>query len=77
MSECAALNPDSDVDEDEGQFFYNEDEVMAGVDPHLREAMMDHFDSLLEPPQTDDLQELIADDPGRFDDPDEGDDNVI
>ncbi len=73
MSDCAALNPDSDVDEDEGQFFYNEDEVLAGVDPQLREAMMDHFDSLLEPPPTDDLQELIADDPGRFDDPDKED----
>ena len=60
MSDCAAMNPDSDVDEDEGEFFYNEDEVMAGVDPERRETMLDHFDSLLEPPPGDDLQEVMA-----------------
>ena len=59
MSDCAAMNPDSDVDDDEGEFFYNEDEVMAGVDPERREAMLDHFDSLLEPPPGDDLQEVL------------------
>mmetsp|Transcript_17044 Transcript_17044/g.47600 ORF Transcript_17044/g.47600 Transcript_17044/m.47600 type:complete len:232 (-) Transcript_17044:664-1359(-) len=75
MSECAALNPDSDMEEDDGQFFYNEDEVMSGVDPDRREAMLDHFDSILQVPQEDELEELIADDPGRFEDADKEEDN--
>mmetsp|Transcript_42580 Transcript_42580/g.109006 ORF Transcript_42580/g.109006 Transcript_42580/m.109006 type:complete len:224 (-) Transcript_42580:473-1144(-) len=71
MSECAAMNPDSDMDDDEGEFFYNEDEVAAGADPAQRETMLAHYDSILRGPEDDDLEELMGDDPERFDDAEE------
>lgn len=44
--------------DDEGDFFYNEDEVMAGADPEQREAMLAHYDSILRGPDEEELDEV-------------------
>ena len=54
-----------------GEFYYNEEEVLSGAGAEARAAMLDHYDSLLTMPTAGELDELIADDPGRFEDDDE------
>ncbi|GFH15656.1 predicted protein, partial [Haematococcus lacustris] len=39
LCDCAALNPDSE-NEGEGDFYFDEAEVMAGLDPATRAALM-------------------------------------
>ena len=46
-------------DEEEGDFFYDEDEVLAGADGETRAAMLDHYDSLLTMPRADELDEVL------------------
>eukprot|EP00191_Tetraselmis_sp_GSL018_P010728 CAMPEP_0177618470 /NCGR_PEP_ID=MMETSP0419_2-20121207/25598_1 /TAXON_ID=582737 /ORGANISM="Tetraselmis sp., Strain GSL018" /LENGTH=145 /DNA_ID=CAMNT_0019117381 /DNA_START=280 /DNA_END=717 /DNA_ORIENTATION=+ len=66
ISECATLNPDTDMDDEEGDFYYDEEEVEAGVDPETREAMYGLYDSLLN--SAEDLDELVGGNPERFED---------
>ncbi|MEW5306222.1 MAG: hypothetical protein WDW36_008704 [Sanguina aurantia] len=72
LCDCAALNPDDVADEDGvGEFFFDEDEIMAGLDPETRAAVVAHQLSSgldLEEGGEEDLQQLVAGDPGRFDD---------
>lgn len=50
---------DDDEESAEAEFFYNEDEGIAGVNGHDRQAMLDHYDAVLELPATaDDLGEV-------------------
>lgn len=73
LCDCAALNPDpgQEGDDEDAEFFYDEDEVLAGAGNGSRAAMLDHYDSLLQMPRADDLDELVAEDPERFDDAEE------
>ncbi|CAL8464249.1 g3784 [Coccomyxa elongata] len=73
LCDCAALNPDpgQEGDDEDAEFFYDEEEVLAGADDGSRAAMLDHYDSLLQMPRADDLDELVAEDPERFDDAEE------
>lgn len=60
---------DDDDDDDGGGFFYDEDEVMRGAGAEGRRAALDRFDEMLRiDPGVDDL---IRDDPGRFEDDDD------
>ncbi|KAG2422689.1 hypothetical protein HXX76_015853 [Chlamydomonas incerta] len=80
LCDCAALNPDSEV-EGEGDFFFDEAEVMAGLDAGTRAAVM--AERLAEGMELadgeeegangapEDLQELVGDDPSRFEDDDD------
>ena len=90
LCECAAMNPDDDDAEEEdddlgmgmgmgggggaGEFYYNEEEVLSGAGAEARAAMLDHYDSLLQMPTAGELDELIQNDPGRFEDDDEEED---
>ncbi|KXZ42324.1 hypothetical protein GPECTOR_161g123 [Gonium pectorale] len=77
LCDCAALNPDSEV-EGEGDFFFDEAEVMAGLDPDTRAAViaerleggMELEGEAAENGEAD-LRELVGDDPSRFEDDDE------
>ncbi|EIE24935.1 hypothetical protein COCSUDRAFT_62344 [Coccomyxa subellipsoidea C-169] len=73
LCDCAALNPDpgQEGDDEDAEFYYDEDEVLAGAGGESRAAMLDHYDSLLQMPRADDLDELLAEDPERFEDADE------
>jgi len=67
MSEGAALNPDPDDgtgDGDEGDFFADEDELLAGVSTQQL-SMLERYESMLAAPAQ------AADDDGRFDDAEE------
>ena len=71
LCECAAMNPDDDEDEedDDGGLFFDEDEVMRGAGADGRAAALERFDAMLQiDPGVD---ELIRDDPGRFEDDEE------
>ena len=71
LCECAAMNPDDDEEEeeDDGGLFFDEDEVMRGAGADGRAAALERFDAMLQiDPGVD---ELIRDDPGRFEDDDE------
>jgi nucleotide-sensitive chloride channel 1A len=71
LCECAAMNPDDDEDEeeDDGGLFFDEDEVMRGAGADGRAAALERFDAMLQiDPGVD---ELIRDDPGRFEDEEE------
>ena len=37
-----------DEETGEAEFFYNEEEVLAGVNGHDRQAMLDHHDAMLQ-----------------------------
>ena len=54
-----------------GEFYYNEEEVLSGAGAEARAAMLDHYDSLLQMPTAGELDELIQNDPGRFEDDEE------
>ena len=45
-------------DNEDAEFFYDEEEVLAGADSGSRAAMLDHYDSLLQMPRADDLDEV-------------------
>jgi len=72
LCDCAALNPDSDIDdEDAGDFFFSEAEVMA--DPEARAAMLAARMAAAGVEgggaDDDDMEELVGGgDPGRFED---------
>mmetsp|Transcript_14410 Transcript_14410/g.31164 ORF Transcript_14410/g.31164 Transcript_14410/m.31164 type:complete len:231 (+) Transcript_14410:55-747(+) len=72
LCDCAALNPDTE-EEGEGEFFFDEAEVMAGLDDETRTALVaaQAAGMQLEEQGANDLEELVGDDPGRFED-DEG-----
>ncbi|KAG2485070.1 hypothetical protein HYH03_016167 [Edaphochlamys debaryana] len=75
LCDCAALNPDSEV-EGEGDFFFDEAEVMAGLDPSTRAAVIaERLEGGMDLGEGEDggedLQELMGDDPGRFEDEDD------
>lgn len=65
LCDCAALNPDPE-EEGEGDFFFNEEEVMAGLDDETRAAVVAHQTAGM------DLDDLVGDDPSRFEDEDGG-----
>ncbi|PNH08916.1 Chloride conductance regulatory protein ICln [Tetrabaena socialis] len=82
LCDCAALNPDSEV-EGEGDFFFDEAEVMAGLDPTTRAAVIaDRLEGGMDlgggaegeaeaNGAPEDLRELVGDDPSRFEDDEE------
>ncbi|KAA6421981.1 MAG: chloride conductance regulatory ICln [Trebouxia sp. A1-2] len=79
LCQCAALNPDP-VDEDDsdgGEFFYNEDEVLNGVGAENRAALLDHFDAMLDDSDQHELEELTGEDPDRFADPEDDDEEGV
>jgi hypothetical protein len=47
-------------DDEEGDFFYDEEEVLAGAGGQARAAMLDHYDSLLDMPRADQLDEVLS-----------------
>lgn len=49
-------------DDEDAEFFYDEEEVLAGAegDASARAAMLDHYDSLLQMPRADELDEVGA-----------------
>jgi nucleotide-sensitive chloride channel 1A len=59
-----------------GEFYFNEEEVLSGAGAEARAAMLDHYDSLLQMPTAGELDELIQNDPGRFEDDDEEDEEA-
>ncbi|EFJ48103.1 hypothetical protein VOLCADRAFT_120923 [Volvox carteri f. nagariensis] len=80
LCECAELNPDSEV-EGEGDFFFDEAEVMAGLDPQTRAAVMaerlegamdlgedGEGQEAVENGAREDFEQLVGDDPSRFED---------
>jgi len=72
LSECAALNPDSDDgDSEEGTFFYNVDNALANMSTAVMENAMEDLE--IEDGQGD-LDELVGDDPERFEDAEEEED---
>ncbi|GIL60693.1 hypothetical protein Vafri_15226 [Volvox africanus] len=82
LCECAELNPDSEV-EGEGDFFFDEAEVMAGLDPQTRAAViaerleegmdLDVDQEAEENGAREDLEQLVGGDPSRFEDEDDQD----
>lgn len=44
----------------EGEFFYDEDEVIAGASGDEHAEMLDHLDSLLQMPRAADLDEVCC-----------------
>ncbi|KAK3255313.1 hypothetical protein CYMTET_35500 [Cymbomonas tetramitiformis] len=75
LCDCAALNPDPDFDDQEdgaGEFYFDEEEIINGVGAEDRANMLDRFDAMLEMPTAGDFDQLISEDPGRFEDEDEG-----
>ncbi|GIL88781.1 hypothetical protein Vretimale_19626 [Volvox reticuliferus] len=83
LCDCAALNPDSEV-EGEGDFFFDDAEVMAGLDPQTRAAVMaerleegmdlDVDQEAEENGAREDLEQLVGGDPSRFEDEEDEDD---
>ncbi|KAF8071281.1 mnmA [Scenedesmus sp. PABB004] len=71
LCECSALNPDSDAEEEGGaQLFFDDAEVLAGLPDDQRAALLAaRAEGALG--VADDLDELMADDPERFEDDDE------
>ena len=47
-------------DEEDAEFYYNEEEVLAGAQGEQRAAMLDHYDSLLQMPRAAELDEVLA-----------------
>jgi len=81
FSDCALLNPDldDDMNDDEGEFFYNEEEVMNGINNSSTEeraaksAKLAHWDTVFKEPTEEQLAAMGAPAPGQFDDPAEKD----
>lgn len=70
LCDCAALNPDAD-DEDgdeEGGFFCNEEEILAGAGGDERADILSRFDAMLQIPSSEGVEEMIVNDPERFQD---------
>eukprot|EP01026_Neomeris_dumetosa_P076151 TRINITY_DN814_c0_g1_i4.p1 TRINITY_DN814_c0_g1~~TRINITY_DN814_c0_g1_i4.p1 ORF type:complete len:270 (+),score=37.96 TRINITY_DN814_c0_g1_i4:50-811(+) len=63
MCECASLNPDLDCEEEDGMF-YDEEEVYNGLTEDDILAMIESGNL-----QEQELEQLMQEDPGRFDDP--------
>eukprot|EP00878_Enallax_costatus_P022536 GHUV01023910.1.p2 GENE.GHUV01023910.1~~GHUV01023910.1.p2 ORF type:complete len:182 (+),score=61.96 GHUV01023910.1:677-1222(+) len=78
LCECSALNPDSDVEEEGGaSLFFDEAEVLAGLPSEQRAAVLaaraEGALGLQDGEDAAELDELMADDPERFEDDDEVD----
>ena len=60
LCDCAAKNPDPNqsADEEDGDFFYDEDEVLAGANGQERSDRLDHFDSLLQMPRGEEFEQV-------------------
>eukprot|EP00199_Chlamydomonas_sp_CCMP681_P005642 CAMPEP_0119104500 /NCGR_PEP_ID=MMETSP1180-20130426/2695_1 /TAXON_ID=3052 ORGANISM="Chlamydomonas cf sp, Strain CCMP681" /NCGR_SAMPLE_ID=MMETSP1180 /ASSEMBLY_ACC=CAM_ASM_000741 /LENGTH=230 /DNA_ID=CAMNT_0007089275 /DNA_START=13 /DNA_END=705 /DNA_ORIENTATION=- len=74
LCDCAALNPDPEI-EGEGDFFFDETEIMAGIDDTTRaEIMAARMEGLNADGE---LNELVGEDPGRFEDAEEEEEEVV
>lgn len=74
LCDCAALNPDPEVegDDPDGDFFFDEDEVLEGAEGDEREEMLSRFDEMLQiSPDMENVHELVLDDPERYEDEEE------
>eukprot|EP00242_Pyramimonas_sp_CCMP2087_P009216 CAMPEP_0198209434 /NCGR_PEP_ID=MMETSP1445-20131203/15818_1 /TAXON_ID=36898 /ORGANISM="Pyramimonas sp., Strain CCMP2087" /LENGTH=217 /DNA_ID=CAMNT_0043883205 /DNA_START=119 /DNA_END=772 /DNA_ORIENTATION=+ len=74
LCDCAALNPDPEVEGDdaEGDFFFDEDEIHEGAEGDEREEMLNRFDEMLQiSPDMENVHELVLDDPERYEDEEE------
>jgi len=66
FSECASLNPDP-IEEEEGEWIYNEDEVNAS-----NQSRLSHLENIFQEPTPDQLQQMFLNgQQGQFDDPNE------
>lgn len=70
LCECAALNPDP-VEEDEGEFFFNEDEVNFGAE---QAKTLEHLESVFTMPTQEELDTLLQNQE-QFEDAEEGEEN--
>lgn len=70
LCECAALNPDPH-EEDEGDFYFDECEVMNGLDEETKAALLASRAQGMEIDAEGELEELVGDDMGRFEDDEE------
>lgn len=71
LCQCAALNPDSadDDDSEEGDLYYNEEEVLNGIGAENRAALLERYDAMLDDSEQPELEQLTEEDPDRFADP--------
>ena len=78
LCECAALNPDPQED-NEGDFYFDEGEVMNGLDEETKAALLASRAEGMEIDAEEELEELVGEDPGRFEDEDEeiGEENGV
>ena len=62
LCDCAAKNPDpgQSADEEDGDFFYDEDEVLAGANGAERSARLDQFDALLQMPRGEEFEQVCS-----------------
>jgi len=68
FSECALLNPDPHS-EDEGEFFFNEEEVALGAE---QSSALNHLESVFQVPTTEELLAMAQNGtPEQFEDPEE------
>lgn len=60
LCDCAAKNPDpgQSADEEDGDFFYDEDEVLAGAAAEERAARLDQYDALLDMPRAAEFEQV-------------------
>jgi nucleotide-sensitive chloride channel 1A len=70
LCECAALNPDPE-EEGEGDFYFDEGEVMKGLDDETKAALLASRAEGMEIDAEEELEELVGDDPGRFEEDEE------
>mmetsp|Transcript_14254 Transcript_14254/g.19652 ORF Transcript_14254/g.19652 Transcript_14254/m.19652 type:complete len:218 (+) Transcript_14254:251-904(+) len=76
LCDCAALNPDLDCEENgEGEFYFNEDEVVNGTGSDERADILNRFDAMLQIPGEETVEQLIMMDPERFEDEEEAMEN--
>ena len=69
LCECAALNPDPlGGEDDEGEFYFDEDEVIGGLDEGTRAALLASRAEGMELDEgaEEELEELVGGDLGRF-----------
>ncbi|GFH14932.1 uncharacterized protein HaLaN_11074 [Haematococcus lacustris] len=85
LCDCAALNPDSE-NEGEGDFYFDEAEVMAGLDPATRAALMAQqlqggmaLEDCAEGLEGGDggLEQMAEEDLAKYEDDDEEDNSIV
>lgn len=74
LCDGAVANPDSDVEDDEGDFFFDQDEINRGAaqaNNNSHADMLNRFDAMLQMPG----DQAVSSDPQQFDDADSSSDD--